>query len=63
MYDLEELRKGVRVLTADEFVAYVKAHPERFPGATDADVAETHYADDNAFRGKPWRQWPGWYGV
>ena len=61
LYDLQALNEGVRVMTADQFVQYVKDHKERWPAASTRDIDGVSYPQVGAFQGKSWRQWPGWW--
>lgn len=60
--DLEAMNSSVKILSAEDFIAYVKAHPERFPGGQAAassfglntlqDLSQVPYTESKGwFRG------------
>lgn len=62
LYDLDALNQGVRVLTAEQFLQYVREHgAERWPEASASDLASVSFPQPSAFQGQSWRQWPGWW--
>jgi hypothetical protein len=62
LYDLDALNQGVRVLTAEQFLQYVREHgAERWPQASASELASVSFPQPSAFQGQSWRQWPGWW--
>jgi len=60
-FDVQAMATGIKVITAEDFVAYAKANPNRFPGGATAVERFHIYPKDRWSKIKDWRDVTGWF--
>eukprot|EP00392_Amoebophrya_sp_AT5.2_P014697 g14858.t1 len=59
-FDLGAMDAAVKTISTEDFIAYAKRHPHRFPGGSTAVDQLRTYPPESIMKGKSDWEWPGW---